>query len=60
MTTETIMEMQAEERVYQAWVREQKNKILSLADTKKKQSLWNTLFPKMTRDDSWMDSATVW
>lgn len=60
MTTDTIMEMQAEDRAYFAWVREQKNKILALTNTQKKQMLWSKLFPPFQSDDSWMDNATVW
>lgn len=59
MTPELINEVNAENYQYSRWEREQKNKILALTDTRKKQSLWNALFPKMTHDDAWMDNATV-
>lgn len=60
MTIDTIMEMQAEERAYRTWEREEKNRILALTNTQKKQTLWSKLFPPFQSDDSWMDSATVW
>lgn len=43
-----------EERGYQAWVREQKNRILSMTNTVKKQIEWNKLFPTMTRSDDYL------
>lgn len=39
-----VMEVQAEERGYQAWLREQKNKILAMP-AHKKQAAWNRIFP---------------
>lgn len=43
-----------EERVYQSWVREHKNRILSMTNTVKKQMEWNRLFPTMTRSDDYL------
>ena len=59
MSLDTIMEMQAEERAYRKWEREEKNRILSLTNSQKKQTLWSKLFPPFKSDDSWMDNATV-
>lgn len=59
MTPDTIMEMAREEVVYQEWVREEKNRILRMSDTRKKQGAWDKLFPPMQHDDSWMLTAKI-
>lgn len=43
-----------EERVYQSWVREKKNQILNMVDSRKKQAVWRQLFPEVTHDDSFL------
>jgi len=53
------MEMAREEVVYQEWVREEKNRILRMSDTRKKQGAWDKLFPPMQHDDSWMLTAKI-
>lgn len=40
-----IMDVQAEERGYQEWLRKQKTHILSIHDAKKKQKMWSKIFP---------------
>lgn len=44
---------------YSQWEREQKNKILAMHDTQKKQMAWQRMFPKMERSDDWMLIANV-
>lgn len=46
MDTDLENEMNAEQRHYNNWVREEKNRILKLNNTSRKQSLWNELFPQ--------------
>lgn len=43
-----------EEQGYRAWVREQKNRILSMTNTVKKQVEWNKLFPTMQHSDDYL------
>lgn len=47
MDYDTLKEIQAEEKAYQKWEREQKNLILSMASSKRKQEQWNKLFPPL-------------
>lgn len=54
MDIDLINETIAEDKVYQSWVREQKNRILNMSNTVKKQDMWNKLFPKTTQDDSYL------
>lgn len=46
-----------EERAYQAWVRERKNVILNMTDSKRKQEAWNKLFPPFVSDDSYLEGT---
>ena len=59
MNTETLIEVDHEARQYEQWERKEKNRILSLHDTKQKQEAWDKLFPRTTHDDSWLDEAVV-
>jgi hypothetical protein len=43
-----------EERQYQQWEREIKNKILSMSNPERKREIWRTYFPVMTLDDSYL------
>ena len=38
--------IKAEEKAYDNWEREEKNRIFRMNSTLKKQSAWNSLFPK--------------
>lgn len=50
-----------EERQYQAEARKEKNRILAMTDSKKKQAEWKRLFPPYTQDDSYLESTSgVW
>lgn len=54
-------EVKAEERVYETWVKDRKNAILAMSDTRKKQAEWQKLFPPYTQDDSFLESNSgVW
>lgn len=44
---DTSQELHAEERAYNAWVKEKKSYLFTFQDTKKKQQVWNELFPKL-------------
>ena len=54
-----IKEINAENYAYSRWEREQKNKILAMHDTKKKQKAWQRLFSRTEQSDEWMLSAKV-
>ena len=56
----TIQEMQQEERAYTVWERDQKNHILAMSNSQKKQVAWNKLFPKMERDDSYIFNGLIY
>lgn len=54
-----INEQNRENYLYPQWEREQKNKILAMHDTKKKQTAWQRLFPRTESSDDWMLNANV-
>ena len=47
-------EVVRENKAYQVWEKEQKNKILGMVDSVKKQAAWRQLFPEVTHDDSFL------
>jgi len=49
-----------EERAYQTWVKDEKNRILSMNDSRRKQEQWRLLFPQVESSDDWLLSAKVW
>jgi len=46
-----------EEQAYKKWEREEKNRILSMTDTRRKQQAWKHFFPIMTLDDSYLNNT---
>lgn len=54
LTSDNAKEIKAEERAYQAWEREQKNRILAMSNVQKKQRAWNELFPPFVHDESYL------
>lgn len=44
---DSAITVNAEDYAYSVWEREQKNKILAMSDSQKKQERWNKLFIKM-------------
>jgi hypothetical protein len=59
MDYDAMKDQQAEDKAYRAWERQQKNHILAMSDTQKKQTVWQRVFPKMEHGDEWMLSANV-
>ena len=53
-TIDNAKEIKAEERAYEKWEREVRNRILSMTNQKRKQELWSQYFPVMTLDDSYL------
>lgn len=49
---DTINQIAAEERQYQKWVQQEKNRIFSLPTYEKKKAAWDKLFPKLEIDDN--------
>lgn len=47
MDIDTLNMMAAEERHYKKWEVEERNRILRMASTKRKQEAWNKLYPKL-------------
>lgn len=45
----------SEERVYRTWERAEKNRILNMTNTVKKQEAWKRLFPQMERSDDYLN-----
>lgn len=51
----TANQVKAEEQAYSEWVYKQKNRILAMANEKRKQVEWNKLFTPVTKpDDSYL------
>jgi len=59
MEPDTIQQLNLEERAYSKWEREQKNCILAMSNTKKKQEAWNKIMSPFVSSDDWMLSAVV-
>ena len=57
---DSVKDIKAEERAYQTWVRDEKNRILSMTDSRRKQEAWRLLFPQVVSSDDWLLSAKVW
>jgi len=57
---DSVKDIKAEERAYQTWVKDEKNRILSMSDTVKKQREWRKLYPQVVSSDDWLLSAKVW
>jgi hypothetical protein len=53
MTAEDINTINLEEKAYQSWVREQKNRILAMSNVQKKQAAWRLLFPQVEHSEGW-------
>jgi len=47
--------VKAEERQYQAWERTEKNRILAMSSTEKKQAAWRLLFPQVESSDDYLN-----
>jgi hypothetical protein len=47
-------EVKREEREYEAWQIKEKNRILSVSNQKRKQKMWNRLFPQVTHSDAYL------
>ena len=45
---DTINEIGREEQIYNAWVREEKNRILKISNSQRKQTEWSKLFAQPT------------
>lgn len=54
MDTDTLNLIHKEESQYYKWVNEEKNRILRMTNTERKQKEWSLLFPKMVHDDSYL------
>jgi hypothetical protein len=59
MEPDTVQQLNLEERAYYAWVRAEKNRILSMTDSQKKQAAWNKIVSPFVSSDDWMLSAKV-
>ena len=44
-----------EERAYQTWVKDEKNRILNMTDSRRKQEAWKLLFTQMERSDNYLN-----
>lgn len=51
MEPDTINQINREAYQYSKWEREEKNRILSMNNVQRKQTLWNQLFPQPTYSD---------
>jgi len=51
---DSVKEVQAEDRAYRDWEREQKNRILNMSKPEKKIAVWQRLFPLFERDDNYL------
>ena len=51
---DTVNEILAEQRQYEAWQTKEKNRILAMSNVEKKQAAWRSLFPKWVSDDSYL------
>lgn len=53
---DSVKDIKAEERQYELWQRDQKNRILKMANTQRKQEEWNKIFPPLSPpDDSYLE-----
>ena len=59
LTIDNTKEIKAEERAYQVWEREQKNRILAMNNFDKKRAAWKLLFPQVEHSDDWMLQANM-
>lgn len=49
-------EVRMEERQHELWQRDQKNRILKMTNSKRKQAEWNKVFPPLSPpDDSYLE-----
>lgn len=55
LTEDDANDVVFEDRAYDRWVREEKNRILRIPNQKRKQEEWRKLFPTFVSDDSWLD-----
>ena len=56
---DSVKDIKAEERAYQTWVKDEKNRILSMSNTVKKQREWRKLYPQVESSEGWELSAIV-
>jgi hypothetical protein len=59
LTIDNAKEIKAEERAYQVWEREQKNKILAMNNFDKKRAAWKLLFPQVEHSEQWELSVSI-
>lgn len=57
---DSVKDIKAEERAYQTWVKDEKNRILGMTDSRRKQEQWRNLFPQVVGSDDWLLGAKVW
>ena len=61
MDIDTLNQIKAEERQYEQWQINERNRILRVSDQKRKQEMWNKLFPKAERlSVEEMNQVVVW
>ena len=51
MDIDTITQINAEERQYQQWLRDERNRILRITNTVRKQIEWNRVHPKIALEE---------
>lgn len=51
---DSVRDIKAEERAYQTWVKDEKNRILSMTDSRRKQEAWRNLFPQVVMSDDYL------
>ena len=54
---DSVKDIKAEERAYQTWVKDEKNRILSMSDTVKKQREWRKLYPQVVMSDDYLSGS---
>ena len=59
MDIETILKINKEEKHYQSFLQSEKNRILRIIDTTKKQAEWSKLFGTRQPDDSYLEYGEV-
>jgi hypothetical protein len=54
---DSVKDIKAEERAYQIWVKDEKNRILSMTDSRRKQEAWKLLFSQMVMSDDYLSGS---
>ena len=57
---DSVRDIKAEEQAYETWLRTEKNRVLNMSDSRRKQEAWKQLFPQMVCSDDWLLGAKVW